>query len=186
MKIYCEKCHQEISKDVDFALEKFEIGQVVCAKCNHIQSRYISETDVQLYAGCSELLYTALTGIGALIYVHMGMKLWLIPLYFVILAVAVFFVKYISRYIYTKAPGKKETAKKVFSEDPKKVKNSINTQFTIFFILAFCALMWDGYRIECLGGMIIIAISSLAKYYISTSNEKTKTIEEKIKKDDSK
>lgn len=185
MKCYCDKCHADISKDVDFAIEKFEIGKVQCEKCGYIQNRYISETDIQLYAGASELLYTVLTGIGAYFYVNMNKRLWLIPIYILILAGAFFLVKYISRYIYNNAPGKKKTANKVFSEDATKVRKSINTQFTIFFILAFCALMWDGYRIECLGGMLIIAISSLAKYYISTTNEKTKIIEDQIKKDDS-
>lgn len=186
MKIYCEKCNNEISKDIDYSLEKYEIGQVVCEKCNHIQSRYISETDVQLYAGITETLYTILTAIGALLYVYMGMKLWLILIYIVILAGAVVIVKNTSRYIYKNAPGKKNTANKVFSEDGEKIRKSISTQFTIFFILAFGALIWDTYRIECLGGMAIIAISSLAKYYICTTNEKQEINNKQNKKDDSK
>lgn len=186
MKIYCEKCNAEISKDIDYALEKYEVGQVVCEKCGHIQSRYISETDVQLYAGVTETLYTALTAIGALLYMYMGMKLWLIPLYIALLAVAVILIKNISRFIYKNAPGKKKTANKVFKEDIEKIKKSISTQFTIFFILAFGALVWDTYRIECLGGMAIIAISSLAKYYICTTNEKQELNNKQNKKDDSK
>ncbi|MDO5440166.1 MAG: hypothetical protein Q4F12_01370 [Erysipelotrichaceae bacterium] len=186
MKIYCDKCHEDISKDVDFALEKYEIGKIKCEKCGYIQNRYISETDLQLYAGASELLYVLLTGIAALLYEYMGNRLWLIPLFILLLAGAFFLVKYISRYIYKNAPGKKKTANKIFNEDANRVKKSIQTQFTIFFILAFGALMWDTYRIECLGGMLIIAISSLAKYYVCTSNEKTTIIEEQIKKDDSK
>lgn len=186
MKIYCEKCNNDISKDVDYSLEKYETGQVICEKCNHIQSRYISETDVQLYAGVTETIYTILTAIGAVLYVHMGMRIWLLPLYIALLAGAVFLIKYISRYIYKNAPGKKKTANKAFSEDGAKIKKSLSTQFTIFFILAFGALVWDAYRIECLGGMAIISISSLAKFYICTTNEKQEKIVKQNKKDDSK
>lgn len=173
MNIYCEKCHVDISKDVDFALEKFHVGKIKCEKCNHIQNRYISETDVQLYAGLSELLYTILTAIGALLYEYMDNKLWLIPLYFLLLVGAFFLVKFISRYIYANAPLKKKTANKTFTENGEKVRKSINNQFTIFFLLAFGVLMFEKFRIECLGGMLIIAISSLAKFYICTTNEKT-------------
>lgn len=176
MKIYCERCHNDISKDVDFALEKYEVGRIKCEKCGYIQNRYISETDLQLYAGVSELLYTILTAIAVLLYQYMGMKLWLIPLFILLLVGAFFFVKNASRFIYQKAPGKKKTANKQFKEDAVKVKKSINTQYTIFFLLAFGALLWETYRIECLGGMGIIAIASLAKYYICTSNEKTSEI----------
>lgn len=186
MKIYCEKCHNEISKDIDYALEKYEIGQVKCANCGCIQNRYISETDVQLYAGASELLYVILTCIAVFLFEHMGMRLWLIPLFLLLLAGAFFLVKNISRFIYKNAPGKKNTATKVFSEDGEKIRKSIQTQYTIFFLLAFGAFMWEKYRIECLGGMGIIAIASLLKYYVCIGNEKSTVIEEQIKKDDSK
>ena len=186
MKCLCEKCQNDISKDVDFALEKYYVGKIKCEKCGHIQKRYISETDLQLYAGISEFLYTILTGIGALLFMYMDMKLWLIPPYIVLLIGAFFLIKNVSRYIYKNAPGKKNTAEKEFKEDGEKVRKSINTQFTIFFLLAFGALMWDKYRIECLGGMLIIAIASLAKYYVGTTNEKSIVVEEEIKKDDSK
>lgn len=186
MKIYCEQCHKDISKDADYALEKYEIGQIKCEKCGHIQKRYISETDVQLYAGITELLYTILTGVGILLYEYMGKRLWLIPIYLLLLAAAFFLVKNTSRYIYKNAPGKKKTANKVYSENGEKIKKSITTQFTIFFLLAFGSLMAESYRIECLGGMAIIAISSLAKYYVCTTNEKSIEVTEKIKKDDSK
>ena len=171
MKIYCERCHEDISKDVDYALEKYYVGKIKCEKCGYIQNRYISETDLQLYAGISEVLYVILTGIGAYLFEYMGMKLWLIPLYIILLVGAFFLVKNTSRFIYKNAPGKKNTATKQFSENGEKIRKSITTQFTIFFLLAFGALMWSEYRIECLGGMGIIAISSLAKYYICTTRK---------------
>ena len=67
----------------------------------------------------------------------------------------------------------KTEANKTFTENGEKVRKSINNQFTIFFLLAFGVLMFEKFRIECLGGMLIIAISSLAKFYICTTNEKT-------------
>lgn len=186
MKCLCEKCQNDISKDVDFSLEKYYVGKIKCEKCGHIQKRYISETDLQLYAGISELLYTILTGIGALLFIYMDKRLWLIPLYILLLIGAFFLVKNVSRYIYLNAPGKKKTAYKEFKEDGDKVHKSINTQFTIFFLLAFGALMWDKYRIECLGGMLIISISSLVKYYVCTTNETSELIKDEDKNNDSK
>lgn len=176
MKIYCQHCYNDISKDVDYGLEKYEVGQVKCIKCGYLQNRYISETDLQLYAGASEILYVILTGIAVILYENMGTNLWLIAFFILLLIGAFFLVKNISRYIYINSPGKKKTANKVFKEDGNKIKKSISTQFTVFFLLSFGALMLNEYRIECLGGMAIIAISSLAKYYVCTTNEKSEDL----------
>lgn len=172
MKCYCERCHKDISSDVDRALEKFEVGSIKCDKCSYIQNRYITETDLQLNVAISETIYLILTGLCLLIYDNMGQRWWMILLIFPFLIASYFGVKQASRWIYNKAPGKKNTANKKIAQDSEKIKKSMSGQFSVFFILAFAAFLLEEYQIEILGGMAVIAISSYAKFYICTTNEK--------------
>lgn len=172
MKVRCEKCGEDLSKDIETALERYEIGQAKCPKCNTLQKRYISETDLQLYVGVSEVIYVGLTALGVYIYDIMGTRLWLILIFLAVLAMAFLFLKWFKNYIYIKAPFKEKTKNTVFAEDYEKVRKTMGTQFTIFFAMAFVAILFKEYRIEVFGGMGIIAIASLAKFYVCIRNEK--------------
>lgn len=176
MKVYCERCHKDLSVDVDRALEKFEVGSIKCDKCNYIQNRYITETDLQLNIAISETIYLILTAMCLYVYDNMGSSLWLLLLIFPFLVIGYFGVKQVSRWIYLKSPGKKETANCKIKEDQEKIRKSMSGQFSIFFILAFATFLIENYRIDLLGGMGIITIASYVKYYICTTNEKNKPI----------
>ena len=172
MKCFCERCHKDISIDVDRALEKFEVGSIKCDKCSYIQNRYITETDLQLNVAISEAIYLVLTAMCLFVYDNMGDNWWLLLLIFPILACGYFGVKQASRWVYLKAPGKKKTANKKIPEDQDKIKKTMSGQFSIFFILAFASFLIENYRSELLGGMAIITVASFAKFYICTTNEK--------------
>lgn len=181
MKIYCDKCHKEISKEIDFIMEKNIIGNIKCEHCGALQKRYVSETDLQLYTALSETLYLALTGLAILFYTNLEGKYWLIGIYLIILIGAFFLIKTISRLVYAKAYGKRKHAEYVFKENQEQIKKSMTSQFSIFFIMALGTFIIDELRIELLGGMGIITIASYVKYYICISNEKTYLLEHEEK-----
>lgn len=172
MKVYCEKCHENISNDVDLGMERFEVGSIKCVKCNHLQNRYITETDLQLYAGLSELTYLILTTLGLHIIDQLHKSLWYGLIFIPFVIGAFFAIKTFSRWIYLKAPGKTKTANRKIKENPEKISKTMKSQNTIFFLLAFASILIDKYRWEMLGGMLIITIASFAKYYVCISNEK--------------
>ena len=46
MKIYCEKCRQEISSECNKQIENYKVGKVICPHCHYEQKRYLSEADI--------------------------------------------------------------------------------------------------------------------------------------------
>ena len=72
MKVYCDKCNEEISSDIDVKFDKLQIGYFVCPKCHKENKRYISETDLLLYLGLSELFYLILSIITTIIINKIG------------------------------------------------------------------------------------------------------------------
>lgn len=172
MKTYCERCHHEITEDTDMHFEKYLVGNIKCKKCGFIQRRYISEADLQLYIALSEVLYFFLTLMGVYVYRNMLEKWWLVLIFLPILIVSIFIIKNLGRFIYNKAPGKKEVALKKMDEDPTKVKKEINIQFYAFFAIAVVYIISPTYSSEFIFGLVIAICISFIKYWASVRKEK--------------
>lgn len=136
MKIYCEKCHEDISADVDKRFEQFEIGNVICSKCHEKQRRYLSEADLLFYFGISSIFYLILFIILSQLINYLGINALTIAIILSILVIAFFFQKNLSRSQYQKAYFKKKTRYTRFNEDKQTVAKSLKLQFMAFIVIA--------------------------------------------------
>lgn len=136
MKIFCEKCHEDISADVDKHFEQFEIGQVICSKCHEKQRRYLSEADLLFYFGVSSIFYLLLFIVLSQLLKQLGINALTIAIILVILAGAFFFQKDLSRRQYREAYFKKTTRYTRFNEDKQAVGKSLKLQFMAFIVIA--------------------------------------------------
>ena len=90
MKIYCEKCRQEISSECNKQIENYKVGKVICPHCHYEQKRYLSEADILLYFGISEVLYVLLSLISVFVFRKLGVSAVSIGLLFVLLVASYF------------------------------------------------------------------------------------------------
>ena len=136
MKIYCEQCHEDITLGAERMISNYDVGNLICPKCNHKQKRYISESDILLSFGINEISYY-LISIG-IIYSFGYSKS--IPLTIVIvlclLLLAYFIQSITNRLIYTKAHFKKAYKDRKIMEDNKTIKKNMNWQFMLFIALS--------------------------------------------------
>lgn len=167
MDVNCKKCNADISAIVDKKFEKFEVGRITCPKCGYIQKRYISKRDLLLYLGSCELLYFFLVLISIYIFDHMNESWWFIPLFVGILTIAYFIQKTLSRYVYEKVPYSRDNGTKNLKEEPVETRKAVNTQFIIFFVLAFCAITNVDYRIDFLIGLAILVIVTFVRFFVN-------------------
>lgn len=167
MKVYCEQCKKDISKSVDFNFEKIILGKIKCPHCGNVQGRFISDTDMLLYLGICETIYTLLTILGIYIYDGMSENWWLIILFLLLLVLIVFIQKNVSRFVY-----KKELVKLPINEqrDIKKTEETrtdINRSFMIYSVFAMLAILFENYRVEFVLGTIALTVATFVKFYLN-------------------
>ena len=167
MDVNCKKCNKDISAIVDKKFEKFEVGRITCPECGYVQKRYISKRDLMLYLGLCEILYFFLSLAAIYVFDNIGGNWWLIPIFVLILTIAYFIQKTFSRYIYEKSPYSIDNGTKNLNEDLMDTKKNVNTQFIIYFVLAFCAITSVNYRIDFLIGMAVITIATLLRFFVN-------------------
>lgn len=172
MKICCEKCRKDISGDCFKKVELFETGRTVCPHCHYEQHRYISESDLLLYFGISELIYMLLSYLLFYLTTARGFDV-----YSIVIIVASFVLYYlVSKYaiflIYTKGHLKPEVMNKVFEEDAQAIRKDLNWQFMLFFAICFSYLTLSEVRVFFRYTMPIAVAMTFIKYYLQVRNEK--------------
>ncbi len=172
MKIYCEKCHEDISAECNKAIENYSVGRVVCPKCHYQQKRYISEADILLFFGISEVLYIALSLLSVLIFNKMGISILSVILLIGLLVGAYFISKSISSSIYEKAFLKAEIKNKVFDEDQKAIQRNISWQFMLFFAITITYITSSEGKIFFGLAMPLAAALTFLKLFLQLKNEK--------------
>ena len=148
MKIYCEKCRQEISSECNKQIENYKVGKVICPHCHYEQKRYLSEADILLYFGISEVLYVLLSLISVFVFKKLGVSAVSIGLLFVLLVASYFVSKLISSSIYEKAYFKAEWKNKEFEEDQSAIQRNISWQFMRFFAITITFLTMEEGNLE--------------------------------------
>lgn len=172
MKIPCEKCHEDISYEVNKNIENYNVGHTICPKCHYEQKRYISESDLLLYFAVNECIYMILSYLAIFLYDHLGIS-W--PTILILLAVIIFFyflAKQISSSIYVKAYGKQEIKNKEFAEDQKAISRNLSWQFLLFFAITISYMTIPEAKNFFAWMMPLAVIFSFIKYYLQLRNEK--------------
>ena len=173
MKIYCEKCHCELTKTVDERFESCDVGKIQCPKCGKIQKRYISEADLLTYFSASEILYLGMFILTILVYQVLGVSIITMVALIGVLALAYYSTKAISHYVYDNGVFKKETMNREFKEDAKAIKRRMRILFSVFVVMA---MMITSGAVEAgivyTGFMLILVGYTFAKTYVAVSKEK--------------
>lgn len=137
MKIYCDKCHKDITSLVNNAFETNKIGNIVCPHCKTKQARYISETDLLVYLAYQESIYFVLTFITSQILLSYKLNAYLIILFILLFVLAIIATSLFKINIYNKGYFKRNAINKVKqNEDQTKISRSIRWQFLMFFAIA--------------------------------------------------
>ncbi len=172
MKIYCEKCHQDISNECNRNIENYKVGKVVCPHCHHEQKRYISEADILLFFGVSEVFYILLSLAAVYIFGRFGVSTVSILILLVLLVISFFASKAFSSSIYEKAYFKSEVKYKVFNEDAQAIQKSISWQFILFFAITITFINVNEGKIFFAVAMPLAAALTFAKLYLQLKYEK--------------
>lgn len=173
MKISCENCQKDINAQIQRKFEQFEVGYVTCKECNKNQARYISESDILLYFGISELLYLFLSVVTLLSFYYIGISLYLIPVFLIFLIIGYIIQKRISIYIYVNAPFKKDYMYKSFKEDKQQIQRSTNWQFILFFALAITAVTGTSFQLFFLVISLIAIMITFIKFFACIKKERS-------------
>ena len=182
MRIYCEKCHEDITEKVDSLFERYEVGKIQCPKCQKQQSRYVSETDILLYFGISEVFYALLTVITVLIFIWLGVHWYSIVILLGIFVGSVFLQKTINRLIYEKAYFKSDIKTHEFKEDKKQIRSSMQWQFMLFFAIAITFITLGQFQIFFGCALILSIVLTFIKFKLSLNREREETNTGKKKK----
>ena len=175
MKIYCEKCRQEISSECNKQIENYKVGKVICPHCHYEQKRYLSEADILLYFGISEVLYVLLSLISVFVFKKLGVSAVSIGLLFVLLVASYFISKLISSSIYEKAYFKAEWKNKEFEEDQSAIQRNISWQFMLFFAITITFLTMEEGKLFFAIAMPLAPILTFIKLYLQLRYERSKT-----------
>ena len=172
VKIYCEKCHEEITGQVNKNIENYTVGNIVCSKCQHHQKRYISEADLLLYFGINEALYMVFTFLSVFILKKFGLRIAECAIVLILLILFCFLAKNISSNIYAKAYFKEDLKDRVFEEDAKAIQKNLSWQFVLFFVIAISYVTIDEGNIFFAFAMPIAVILTFIKFYLQLKNER--------------
>ena len=143
MKIYCDKCHEDISLVCSRQIDSYLTGRPVCPKCHQEQKRYLSEADILLYFGVSEAFYVLLSFIMVFIFDRYGLSYASLALLAAMFFLSWISSRWLSAAIYQKAFFKQELKNKVFQEDQKAIQKNIYWQFMMFFAIVITYLTID-------------------------------------------
>lgn len=171
MKIYCDKCHENISSDIDVIFDKLEVGRFVCPKCHKENKRYISETDLLLYLGISELFYLIISIITKILMDKYRLSYITIIGILFILVIGIIIQKQIDRYIYEKAYFKESIKYKEQQENKQQISKSLVWQSMLFLALTIAYITIEETSIFFLIINIAANILTFIKYYLSLRNE---------------
>lgn len=170
MKVYCEKCGCEISRDVDSRFEQFDIGHIICPECHSKQKRYISEADLLIYFGVSATFYGIMAIIISTIFSGAGFNLVTGVMIAVLFVFAYWFQKSMSRMQYVNAYLKSETKNKDFGEDKKEVGKRLRWQFLAFVVLALMIGTDPAYIIPFILMVVAFIAITFLKVYLLLKN----------------
>lgn len=172
MKCLCTKCNQEISKDVEKAIENYELGRIICPHCKMEQKRYLSEADILVYFTLVSIFYCLLISLFLFMYDVFGINLYVIIAVCIIFILSYFLLKQMTRFIYEKAPFKNDIKNYVIEEDKEAVTKRLRWQFIAFMVVA---LMMSG-QPELAGAytflLVAFTIINSIKLYLSVKNER--------------
>ena len=166
MKVYCEKCHEDISLVCSKQIDSYLTGRPVCPNCHHEQKRYISEADILLYFGVSETFYVLLSFIMVFIYKRFGISYISIALLLILLLLSWFCSRLLTATIYQKAFFKEEVKNTVFDEDQKAVQKNIYWQFMLFFAIVITYLTIDEGKIFFGIAMPLAVVMTFVKFFL--------------------
>ena len=172
MKIYCEKCHQDITDECNRNIENYHVGRIVCPHCHYEQKRYISEADILLFFGVSEAAYAALSYLTAFLFQKWGIT-WITVMILLISIIAAYYgSKCLSAGIYNNAYFKSELKNKVFEEDSQAIQKNISWQFMLFFAITFSYLTLEEGKLFFGIAMPLCVILTFLKFFLQIRNEK--------------
>ncbi len=174
MKIYCEKCGEDITGECNKAIENYQVGKIICPKCHYEQKRYLSEADILLFFGVSEAFYVLLSLTAVFLFEKLGISPASIIILVILLLLSFFGSKALSSGIYEKAYFKNEIRNKVFEEDQKAIQRNISWQFMLFFAITISYLTISEGRIFFLIAMPFAVIMTFIKLYLQLKHEKRK------------
>lgn len=172
MKIYCEKCHQEITGECNRNIENYTVGRVICPHCHYEQKRYISEADLLLYFGVCEVAYILMSLLMEFLFKKVGISFETILILITVIVASFIGSKALSSAIYEKAFFKSEIKNKVFKEDKTAVQRNISWQFMLFFAITISYITIDEGKLFFLIAMPIAAILTFVKFFLQLRNEK--------------
>lgn len=172
MKIQCDKCGENISPDIDVKFDKLQVGYVVCPKCHKENKRYISETDLLLYLGLSELFYLILSIITTIVIDKVSTIYISIGIVVVMFAIAWIVQKQIDRFVYEKAYFKEELKYTNMKEDEKTIGRSLVWQSMLFLALVITFVTTTEAKWFFLTVSILAIVLTFVKFYLSLRNEK--------------
>lgn len=172
-KIYCDKCGEDISADIDVKFDKMLVGHVVCPKCHKENKRYISETDLLLYLGISESFYLIISIITKYVF-NLVKPIWLLIVLLLAIFIAAFMIqKIIDRIVYEKAYMKQETKDKEFDDNKDQISRSLIWQSMLFLALAITYVTGTEFSIFFLLISIAAIVLTFIKFYLSAKKEKS-------------
>ena len=136
MKIYCDECHEDITLGAERMISNYDVGNLICPKCNHKQKRYISESDILLAFGVNEISYYIIS-VGIIYSFGYLNSIPLVVLVILGLLVLAYFVQSLTnRLVYSKAHLKKAYKDRKIMEDNKQIKRTMSWQFMLFIALS--------------------------------------------------
>ena len=173
MKLYCEKCHQDITVECNRNIENYGVGRITCPHCHHEQKRYISEADVLLFFGISETAYVLLSFLMQFLFRKWGFSYRTILVMAIVIIASYFASKALSSSIYDKAYFKTEIKNTSFDQDRSSIQKSISWQFMLFFAITISYLtLEEGKRFFGIA-MLICPILTFVKFFLQVRNEKS-------------
>ena len=173
MKIYCEKCKEDITLKVDSLFENYNVGRVQCEKCQKFSSRYISEADILLYYGISEVIYVIISVVTNFLLTLTGFPLYMIAVLILIVCIYFYIQKQLSRLIYVKAYFKKDFKDFDFKEDSNSINKNMKWQFMLFFAIAITYMIENTAKLFFGVMLILSVVFTFIKFYLALRNEKT-------------
>lgn len=172
MRIYCEKCHEDITVLVNKKLDGYEVGQVTCPKCQKVQLRYISESDILLHLGISEVLYFVFSLIIIAVFGYSKSIIIAVLLILLLLAIGLILLRFLSAKMYNIGHLKKDYKNEKFVEDKATIIKSNNWQFMLFMMVSIMFnTATDGRLIFYLFSIGCI-ILTFTKYFLCIRKEK--------------
>lgn len=172
MKVYCEKCHEDLSPLVDRKFLEYANGKIVCPKCQKHQERYISESDLFLYLLIGEISYLILCGITVLLYLLFNKSSFVLLLLVPCLFLNFYILKECGRKIFVTGYPKINFKNYVFNEDSKAINTAVKYRVIIFFTISVSILTLSESKTYLLLYVGLSVIETFFRYLKSYKKER--------------